>query len=816
MARKHKKKSSPAAAPSAPAQPPPPASVKPSLTGWKLWRFRLLAAFGIPVLLLLLVELGLRASGYGYPTKFLLPFTQNGRNLLVQNNEFGWRFFGPKMARLPGPSAFEPAKPPNTVRIFVFGESAAYGDPNPAFGLPRMLQAMLELRYPGVKFEVINAAMTGINSNVILPIARDCAAANGDIWVVYMGNNEVVGPFGAGTVFGSQAPPLWLIRASLAIKSSRLGELLDSIHRKLNKPPPDKSEWGGMTMFLDQQVTAADPRMNAVYRNFQRNLADIIRAGRRGGAGVVVSTVASNLKDSAPFGSAHRPDLAAADLEKWKQHYTNGLAALATNNFTEAAASFREAARLDDSFAELRFCQGVCALALGDGPAARQNFTAARDLDTLRFRCDSRLNELIRATATNRESERVLLADSDAAFAQQSPDGLPGADLFYEHVHLTFAGNYLLARTLLGQVEKLLPQDVAARAATSGAWPTEADCAKRLAWSKWSQQSIWQDILSRLADPPFNAQFTHAAQVARVNARLQETAGTTPLANVTDARKICEAALAGAPDDPILLQQLASLKSLAGDLPGAEKDDRRVVELLPASTDDWFQLGLALGRQGKLEESITASRRAFELNPENVWALQNLAHGLLSAGRRDEAIKEFRRAVAIKPRFGLAWIGLGEALEAAGRKDEARQCFAEGIANPIPRTPELLTMAHFCVNRGLTVQALEFYDQALNLSPADTDLQKEVARAHYNYGVELGRKGDAQAAVIEFREVVRLMPDSTEARVNLGIALESQGLYNEADAAYSEAVKRDPNNPLPQQHLKEVRKNLRMTITPGS
>ena len=65
-----------------------------------------------------------------------------------------------------------------------------------------MLQAMLELRYPGTHFEVVNAAIVAINSNVILPIARDCAAASADIWVIYMGNNEVVGPFGAGTVFG--------------------------------------------------------------------------------------------------------------------------------------------------------------------------------------------------------------------------------------------------------------------------------------------------------------------------------------------------------------------------------------------------------------------------------------------------------------------------------------------------------------------------------------------------------------------------------------------------------------------------------------
>jgi len=84
-----------------------------------------------------------------------------------------------------------------------------------------MLQAMLSLRYPGVRFEVVNAAMTAINSSVVLPIARDCANADGDIWVIYMGNNEVVGPFGPGTVFGPQVPPLPLIQSILALKTTR-------------------------------------------------------------------------------------------------------------------------------------------------------------------------------------------------------------------------------------------------------------------------------------------------------------------------------------------------------------------------------------------------------------------------------------------------------------------------------------------------------------------------------------------------------------------------------------------------------------------
>src|ERR1043166_3355277 len=378
-------------------------------SGRKLWLFRLFAFVLAPVVFLGLLELVLRLTGFGHPSGFLLPWRQAGQRVFVPNNQSGGRFFGPRLARLPAPFSLSRPRAADSVRIFVLGESAAKGEPQPAFGLPRMLQTILSLRHPGVRFEVVNAAMTAINSHAVLPIARDCAGAGGDIWVIYMGNNEVVGPFGAGTIFGKQSPPWPLIRATLALKTTRTGQLLDSALASLRTGPLEQSEWQGMQMFLDRQVRADDPRMAAVYQHFARNLADIIRTGQRSGAGLVVSTVAVNLRDCAPFASAHRANLSDADRTNWDRLYQLGVKAEDAGNPLEAAQRFQEAAKIDADFAELRFRQGLFALASARAREAQGHFQAARDLDTLRFRCDGRLNELIRQAAANREGERVLL-----------------------------------------------------------------------------------------------------------------------------------------------------------------------------------------------------------------------------------------------------------------------------------------------------------------------------------------------------------------------------------------------------------------------
>ena len=744
------------------------------------------------------------------------------------------------MARIPAPICLPQVKSSNSVRIVVFGESAALGDPQPRFGLARMLQAMLELRHPGTHFEVVNAAIVAINSNVILPIARDCTAARADIWVVYMGNNEVVGPFGAGTVFGQQAPPLSLIRATLALKTTRTGQLIDALRSQIQKPPMDKSEWGGMEMFLHQQVRADDPRMSAVYDHFSRNLSDIIRAGRHGGAGIVVSTVAVNLKDAAPFGSEHRRGLSEADKSKWDVLYQKGVAAQSAGKIEEAAGWFRDAAQLDGQFAELPFRQGCCALALGKTAGAQRLFASARDLDTLRFRCDSRLNDLIRQTVSDSGDPRVDLADAENAFAEQSPDGLPGDDLFYEHVHLTFDGNYLLARTLGPKLEHLLPEEIAAHVDASQPWPSEADCARRLAWSDWDKQEALSDIFSRLSKPPFTSQLNHDAQVQNLKSSLDKLLPATQSPGIKAAQNSCEKALVAAPDDPVLCEQLAALDQLSGDLAGAAANAQLAVKLLPSSSEDWSQLGVILAKQQKYEDAAAAFRSAFRLNPGDVWALQNLAQSLKDLGRRDEAIREYRHALAVNPRFGMAWLGLGQMLEEMGRKADAEDCYRKALLNRnrIDRVPELTTLAHFCESHGWYEAAAANYDDALKLNPSDATLYLEAGQnlialghhaeaeqryaeavrlspdsiqAHFLYGLELGREGKPANAAGQFREAVRIMPDLPEARLNLGMALENAGNYAEALVEFDKVLEQNPANALALDHAQALRQKLSLT-----
>ena len=163
--------------------------------------------------MLLLGELSLRVIGYGVPMEFVLHREVEGQTRLLSNPRFTWLFFEPSAARVPPPFSLPARKPPGAVRVFVLGSSAAQGDPEPAFGIARQLEVLLRDQYEGVEIEVVNAAVTAVNSHYVYAAAREALRLEPDVLVVYEGNNEVVGPFGAGTVFTASARPCrWCAR----------------------------------------------------------------------------------------------------------------------------------------------------------------------------------------------------------------------------------------------------------------------------------------------------------------------------------------------------------------------------------------------------------------------------------------------------------------------------------------------------------------------------------------------------------------------------------------------------------------------------
>ncbi len=141
---------------------------------------------------------------------------------------------------------------------------------------------------------------------------------------------------------------LSLIRASIFLRSTRIGQLLTKLGTQ-------KREWGGMEMFLDKQVPASSPLMPYAYSNFEANLRDTVKVAQDAGAKVIVSTVATNLKDCAPFASQHREGISQTDLNSWSTLVQQGSAFETDQAYDDALKSYLAASQIDNQYAELEF-----------------------------------------------------------------------------------------------------------------------------------------------------------------------------------------------------------------------------------------------------------------------------------------------------------------------------------------------------------------------------------------------------------------------------------------------------------------------------
>ncbi|HMD15263.1 MAG TPA: tetratricopeptide repeat protein [Terriglobales bacterium] len=480
--------------------------------GWHFWAPRVATSIFLPLLLLGITEGALRLFGVGFPTDLTIPCTVQGRPASCYNLFFPAPFFPPGMIKTPQVYEIPAEKPRGTFRIFVLGESAAMGDPDPAYGFSRYLEVMLRERFPSMKFEVVNTGSVAINSHVLLPIAEGLAGQRPDLFIIYSGNNEVVGPYGPGTALTSSAMSLPVIRASIFAHSTRIGQLLTKVGTQ-------KREWGGMEMFLDKQVPARSPLMKHVYENFESNLRDTIAIARRSGARVIVATIATNLKDCAPFASLHREDLGQDALRSWSALVQQGSDFESGRSYADALKTYLSAAAIDDQYAELEFRIARCLWMLGDYGAAREHFSRARDLDTLRFRADSKINDINRSVASS--SSGAELVDAEEIFAKQSPNAIVGSELVYEHVHMTPEGNYLLARAMFAQIASKLPAETGQAPSLQHGdapsdVPSQAECEQLLAFTSHDGLRITREMLQRLQKPPFTNQLNHSDQVLRL------------------------------------------------------------------------------------------------------------------------------------------------------------------------------------------------------------------------------------------------------------------------------------------------------------
>ena len=135
-----------------------------------------------------------------------------------------------------------------------------------------------------------------------------------------------------------------------------------------------------------------------------------------------------------------------------------------------------------------------------------------------------------------------------------------------------------------------------------------------------------------------------------------------------DAREKINQGLAVVPDNLTLLDLGGFVCFFLGDYLATETYCRRALVVKPDHAYACKGLGLALARQGRVDEGVQSLERSIALAPEWVDSYWDLAVALLEAGRPDEALQAVDRAEKAVPAETTRLRALAQTIRARGRR----------------------------------------------------------------------------------------------------------------------------------------------------
>jgi tetratricopeptide (TPR) repeat protein len=233
--------------------------------------------------------------------------------------------------------------------------------------------------------------------------------------------------------------------------------------------------------------------------------------------------------------------------------------------------------------------------------------------------------------------------------------------------------------------------------------------------------------------------------------------------------------------------ELAMRRHRAGDMGGAEKIYRQILDVEPNHPDALHLLGVLSGQRGKNDAAVDLIGRAVKIKPDYPDAIKNLGTILAQMNRFEEAIGAYRKVVEMRPNDADSHRDLAVVLRMGGRLEEAAASFSKA-AQLNPGSPDAQrNLAKALTIQGRVDEAIDAYLRAIALRP-------DWADAHFNLAELYQSAGQLEKALAEYRRVSKLKPDMFESHNNMANILRGMGRWDESIAAYKRALQLKPTN----------------------
>ncbi|MBI1374808.1 MAG: hypothetical protein GC159_18970 [Phycisphaera sp.] len=342
---------------------------------------------------------------------------------------------------------FDAVKPAGEFRVFCLGGSTVQGRP---FSIDTSFTTWLELALnagdASRRARVINCGGISYASYRLVPILREVLDYQPDLIIVYTGHNEFLEdrtyanikalPDVALETTGraTQLRTIRLLRSWLASDRPRRDD--DAADRSV-MPPDVKAK---LDEGLEQYTRDVEWRRGIIehYRVNIRRMVDLCDAR---GVPIVLCDPACNLRDCPPFKSQPTDG-----LDDPTRAQVASLVAEARDASSvaprSAVAALESAVKLDPDNAALWYELGEACDAAGMIDRAAEAYNHAKECDICPLRAIDAFGQAVRDAISSTDA---IYVDARGVLSKQCRDGIPGNEMFIDHVHPSIHGHKLLA-----------------------------------------------------------------------------------------------------------------------------------------------------------------------------------------------------------------------------------------------------------------------------------------------------------------------------------------------------------------------------------
>ena len=650
----------------------------------------------LPFLVLFLLEISLRVFHYGNDLELFIE-ARNHPDYLVLNPAASKRYFiNESFAPTGNSELFKKDKDDSTLRIFVLGESTTIGYPffhNGSFH--RWLQYRLMRSFPDRQFEIINLSLTAVNSYTVLGFAKELVRYEPDAVLIYTGHNEFYGTLGVGSSsrIGNSTH---INRLMLFLRQLRLVQLLTNTYEKIKNLPASDEKYSGQTLMQrmvgDQQIPYDSKLFYQGVNQFVSNMNETLDLFNKNHIPVFISNLVSNDRDMKPFVSIS-PD--STRFPGFQKNLALGIHAYDQSDWVSASRYLQIADKIYDAHALCNFYLGNLSVIQGNQIRAKLYFTRARDLDGLRFRAPSVINDTISKLCSR--FPYAHLVDVKTAFEDSSAHQIIGNELMLEHVHPNLAGYAIMSDVFFESLKKehiispakeyeysfwQLRRDMPITAVDSltgifrisrlkGSWPFSAALAKDSIQINTEEEKLADSIAF------WKMNWAHAMDVL-YNYYLNRN-------DLPKAKTVMETLVLEHPTDAFLYDQTATIYGKMGNYEEAAFYFRKAFAISPSFADakTLFVLYLKLDQPAhampylnyaiqnnasnvnflpvkKYAGEVIGLKREFEKDSTNLPVLNLIATTYLNMGNKDGAAKYISKILKADPKNKTALVMLGQ------------------------------------------------------------------------------------------------------------------------------------------------------------